>query len=105
MIGFSSLIVRFSLSLSRADPEVKDVLYNGTNNEQIREMCLAVLSVCTEEKQYLDEIEEILLRGSTLDYMVVEYLKKHAGQSQQAEKLLKLNEEMKKEQSEGKQCW
>jgi hypothetical protein len=82
------------------DQKVKDVLLNGTRKEETREACFAVLGVCTEEKQYLDELEKILEEGSTLNYMVVEYLKDNLDKSQQVNELLKLNEEIrtKKEQ-------
>jgi hypothetical protein len=69
---------------------------NGINREDTREVCLAVLSVCTEEKQYLDELEKILAEGNTLDYMVAKYFKDYADKSQQVDKLLKLNEEIHK---------
>jgi hypothetical protein len=84
----------------QGDEKVKEVLLNQTNNDETREVCLAVLGVCTEEKQYLDELEKILTEGNTLNYTVVEYLKDNADKSQQVAKLLELNQEihMKKEQ-------
>jgi len=80
----------------QGDQRVKKVLLNGINREDTREVCLAVLSVCTEEKQFLDELEKMLTEGNTLDYMVAEYFKDHAEKSQEVHKLLKLNEEIHK---------
>jgi hypothetical protein len=76
------------------DQQVKEVLLNGINREDTREACLAVLSVCTEEKQFLDELEKMLVEGNTLDYMVAKYFKDHADKSEHVDKLLKLNEEI-----------
>ncbi len=73
---------------------MKEVLCNGLNNERTREICLAVLTVCTGEKQYLDEIEKILSEGNTLDYLAVDYLTDHVDKLEQIEKLLKLNAEI-----------
>ncbi len=80
----------------QGDQRVKEVLLNGINREDTREVCLAVLSVCTKEKQFLDKLEKILTEGNTLDYMVAEYFKDHAEKSQEVDKLLKLNEEIHK---------
>ena len=52
---------------------MKEVLLNGIKNEQIREACLAVLYVCTEEIQYFEQIEKILLDGDTLRSVVIAY--------------------------------
>ncbi len=86
----------FLFFLIEGDPQVKEVLLNGLNREDTREMCLAVLSICTEEKQFFDELEKILAEGNTLDYMVVQYFKDHVDQSEHIDKILKLNEEIHK---------
>lgn len=77
-----------------ADERVKQILINGLNNEDTREMCLAALTVCTGDKQYIDQIEKIIYQGNTLDYIVVKYFQNHSGQNEQIDKLLKLNQEI-----------
>jgi poly-D-alanine transfer protein DltD len=89
-------------SFFQADERVKEVLRNGINKEQTREICLAALSVCTGDKQYLDEIEKMVTEGNTLDYKVAEYFRDHAGQSEEIDKLLKLNEEVYKKKQKQK---
>lgn len=80
--------------LSLADPEVKDILLSAANNEQTREMSHAVLAVCTGDKQHWDAVEAVLAEGSTLDYVVVKYLKENADKSAEVEKILRLNDEI-----------
>ncbi len=85
-----------------ADERVQQVLSRGLNKEQTLEMCLATLSVCTGEKQYLNEMEKMVTEGNTLDSTVVEYLRDHTGQSEDIDKLLKLNDEVYKEKQKQK---
>ncbi len=85
-----------------ADERVKETLSNGINKEQTREMCLAALIVCTGEKQYLDEMEKMVREGNTLDSTVAKYLRDHASQSEDIDKLLKLSDEVYKEKHKQK---
>jgi hypothetical protein len=67
---------------------------NGISNEQTREACLAVLCVCTEEEEFFEKLEKILVEGDTLDYTVVEYLEDNTDKSQYANTLFHLNKEI-----------
>ncbi|CAF1230958.1 unnamed protein product, partial [Rotaria sordida] len=96
--GKNRLVIESCLALATFsnDEKAKEVLMNGINNQQTREACFAVLCVCTDEKQYFEELEKMLTQGESLDYRVVAYLNNNANRSEHANKLLMLNEEIHK---------
>ena len=81
-------------SLFKDDHKAKEILMNGIKYEKTREPCLAVLCLCTDDKQYFEELEKMLIQGQSLDYMVEAYLSNHADKSPYVDKLLLLNGEI-----------
>jgi hypothetical protein len=87
----------------QGDNRVKEILINGINHEKTREVCLAVMCVCTEEEQYFEKLEKIILEGDTLDYTVNQYLKDNLDKSQYANKLFNLNKDITIKKEEKKE--